>query len=309
MTKSELALDAVRRFPLFGRMAVHAWSAYELRAARKPHWAFTAMKAQSGVRIRRPFRLPDGQKLFADPFESVGAELRATNRYEPDVVSTLSALIRPGMVAADVGANIGCHTLTLARLVGEAGIVHAFEPEPSVFAELVRHVALNKWKNVRCQNTALSIESGETTLYLGSNDGTNSLRPTLHSGNKTTTVKTDTLDAYMQRHNLHRLDVVKIDVEGAERFVLRGGIATIERFRPILIVELSIHSAAFGYSDVQLRDELEGLGYCLYTTGAPPFLPYGRRGLDGDIFRNVLAIDPESPHFAQSYPSAGHTDA
>ena len=115
-----------------------------------------------------------------------------------------------------------------------------------------------------------------------------SLGPTKYHDDQKLAVETDTLDRYVARQGLSRLDLVKIDVEGAERLVIEGGAATFETFKPILIVELSEHSAAFGYSDADLFADLQSLNYSLFMAGTPPFLP-----LDDVLhteFYNVVAV-------------------
>ena len=132
----------------------------------------------------------------------------------------------------------------------------------------------------------------------------NSLGPTKYHDNQKVAVETETLDGYVQRHNLSRLDLVKIDVEGAERLVIEGGTATFERFRPILIVELSEHSAAFGYSDADLFADLKTLNYSLFIAGTPPFEPL-EDVLDAEFY-NVVAVPPAQ---LDRLVSSGHIKA
>jgi FkbM family methyltransferase len=289
MRKSEAILTAANRFPRVAGLVVRLWAFWQVRAPRAPHWLFTELRTRTRTRCRRLFVLADGQRLVADPFEFIGLELASSSTYEPDTVSTLRSVLKPGMVVLDVGANIGHHTLVAAGLVGSTGAVHAFEPDPAVFNELMENVALNGYEQVSCQNTPLSSDAGSATLYLGNSDVTNSLAPTMNHSDRTVTVRTETLDNYVNRRGLSRVDVIKIDVEGAERLVLEGAATTLQRFRPILIVEFSQHSKAFGYTDADLRQYLENLDYRLFLTGPPPFELLRNEG-ENMLFYNVLAM-------------------
>jgi FkbM family methyltransferase len=289
--KSDLALAAATRWPRLGGWAVRLWWRREQRRhPSKRHRLLEAMKDRTKTPLRKLFILPAGQKFLADPFCYVGRQLECSSAYEPETVATFEALVQPGMTVADIGANLGHHTLILAALVGVTGSVHAFEPHPETFQELVTNIRLNGYGHVHCSDMALSSKAGGATLHLAADAAMHSLGPTKYYGEQKVAVETETLDGYVQRHSLSRLDVVKIDVEGAERLVIEGGAATFEAFRPILIVELSEHSSAFGYSDADLFADLKSLNYSLFMAGTPPFEP-----LDDVVdveFYNVVAVPP-----------------
>ncbi len=168
--------------------------------------------------------------------------------------------------------------------------MHAFEPHLETFQGLVTNTRLNGYGHVHCNNIALSSNTGGATLYLAADAAVNSLRPTKYHDEQKVDVETETLDRYVERHSLSRLDLVKIDVEGAERLVIEGGAATLEKFKPILIVELSEHSDAFGYSDADLFADLKSWNYSLFMAGTPPFQPLDR--VRDAEFYNVVAVPP-----------------
>jgi len=91
--------------------------------------------------------------------------------YEKSCVQFVASLIRPGMVAFDVGANVGYYTLLLARGVGPNGRVIAFEPDPVNVAHLKEHMRLNKISNVEIVEAAVSDREG-TVFFRGRRDGT-----------------------------------------------------------------------------------------------------------------------------------------
>jgi FkbM family methyltransferase len=98
--------------------------------------------------------------------------LAAGRLFEPFETEWLENLVRPGDTVFDIGAHIGFYTLLLARLVGPAGKVLAFEPDPANFALLQQNVVLNRYANVALYNLALSSQAGSAALFLsGDNAG------------------------------------------------------------------------------------------------------------------------------------------
>lgn len=143
--------------------------------------------------------------------------------------------IRESDVVLDVGANIGTHTVAFAAMVGNAGRVHAFEPQPSLFHFLCGNIALNCLDNVRTHRKAVGGGSGEIGLpMLPSPDtpfnfGAVPLSAA-DSGEKADLVAIDSLDLTSCR-------LIKIDVEGMEVDVLGGAQRTVEKCQPLLFIE------------------------------------------------------------------------
>jgi len=133
------------------------------------------------------------------------------------------------MWAIDVGANIGAFTLIMARQVGETGRVLAIEPYPFVAERLVENLSLNRMLNVQVVMCALADRSKTATLYVPDpkwpNQGVASLSPVRGSQLVSQIeVQCFTLDDLLEKLDwTERLDLMKIDVEGHEMSVLRGG--------------------------------------------------------------------------------------
>jgi FkbM family methyltransferase len=143
----------------------------------------------------------------------------------------LARIVGPGMVAVDVGANVGFHTLGLARRVGVAGCVYALEPDPDNFHLLERTVREAGLDQVRLVRQAAGECAGEQTLYLSPvNRGDHRLTPEDASSRRAVRVSTVVLDALLA--DAPRVDFVKIDVQGAELSVLRGLKGTLARRPP-----------------------------------------------------------------------------
>jgi FkbM family methyltransferase len=162
-------------------------------------------------------------------------------------------LVPEGGVVIDGGANVGCFTLAAAAVVGRSGVVHAVEASPGTAELLRRTVAANPGYEIHVHEAALAESEGElefTTFEAGS--GASSLSRL--EGGAVVRVRSTTLDVLTA--DLPRVDLVKLDLEGAELRALKGASRLLSTVRPSLIVELEpTHLERLGDS-VQ---ELEGL--------------------------------------------------
>jgi FkbM family methyltransferase len=142
---------------------------------------------------------------------------------EPGMLRLFASLLRPGMTFADVGAHIGIYSLTALRVLAGNGRVHAFEPSPRTFQILKDNIQVNGFLesgSVFLHPIAIAGEEGtaELTVY-AANSGHNTLFGA-DTGGERVAVRTRTLDAVLAEEP--RLDLVKIDAEGAEPGILRG---------------------------------------------------------------------------------------
>ena len=153
--------------------------------------------------------------------------------WEPYETQLMTSLLRPGMTVIDVGAHVGYHSLLAAKAVGSTGRVISFEPSPGNFALLTENISLNKLsKIIRAENAAVADYSGELELYLSSyNTGDHRIYSTqsddddiFNAGAHRQSVRVAVLnlDDYLSEHGISRVDLVKIDVQGAEMGVLAG---------------------------------------------------------------------------------------
>jgi len=163
----------------------------------------------------------------------IGRSLDQYGEYSEGEVALFRDWLRPGDVALDVGANIGAHTVPMAKLVGPTGIVYAFEPQRIIFQILCGNVALNELGNVQTLQWAIGHAAGNTKVaplnYAAQNNfGGLSLGGS--SGEDVAVIAIDDL-------NLSQLRLLKMDVEGMELSAVMGAAATIERCRPVLYIE------------------------------------------------------------------------
>jgi len=133
----------------------------------------------------------------------------------------------------DVGAYVGLFSLKASQLVGRKGMVFAFEPNPKAYALLLDNLRLNHVGNVSPIPLALGDKEG--VLFVKEGDFFPSETHLIETGNLGVGVMP--LDGFVERVNLRRLDLLKVDVEGMEEKVILGALKTINRFQPALMVE------------------------------------------------------------------------
>jgi FkbM family methyltransferase len=155
--------------------------------------------------------------------------------YEPEQTALFQEWIRPGATVLDVGAHVGYYTLISSVLAGPRGRVLAFEPNPRNCAFLRRHVAINGLRNVEVEPAAVAEAAGSARFDFGTGSGTGHL-----AEGGALEVRTVALDEACRARGLTP-NAVKIDVEGAELQVLRGGEDIVTRARPVIF--LSTHGA------------------------------------------------------------------
>lgn len=206
-------------------------------------------------------------KICIDRFSYMGSNLYWLGYHHWREIKYLRRFLQPEMVFVDIGANVGEFTLAAAKLLPH-GRVLSFEPHPNIYSYLGRSVELNNFSNVKLYNLALGKEDGALELYGPSdehNEGMYSLIKGAVRSEVVTTVPIQTLDQVVERESLDRLDFIKIDVEGAELFVLQGGAITLERYKPALLIEFSESTfREAGYKASELKKFLDGYGYDYY---------------------------------------------
>lgn len=251
-----------------------------------------ALKEQFAIRTSRQIRVEDFV-IEVDPFEAPGRALWRTGFTEPETRKLLTKLLKPHTVMLDIGAYVGQFSLVASRLVSDVSIF-AFEPTPSVFEQLQRNVELNGCQNVVCLNVALSDRPGKANLYTYPESADqNSLRRLNTASTASVEISVETVDCFVKRRKLARLDTIKIDVEGNELAVLRGARESLLRFRPALIVEISRHQRVYGYTGAEIKLLLAELGYNTFRIGDgdyPPYEPSNNEIHLGCSHFNILAV-------------------
>lgn len=213
---------------------------------------------------------------------------------EPEL-RALERLLSPGDVFIDVGANVGLYALKAARLVGPTGRVLALEPGAEAYGHLTANLALNTFPWAEALKVAASDAAGEAVLHhvpLGDDPQAFSLIANARA-EEGETVETVTLDGLIDRCGLDRVDLLKIDVEGAEPLVVAGPGRMLARFRPAVIFECNAHLNAGGDTDAAASETwalLAGAGYGFHRLRDGVFTALSAPPPD---FCNVIAVHGE----------------
>lgn len=207
-------------------------------------------------------------KLYTD---SIISKYIYFDSFEKDELLFLQRFLHPGDICIDIGAHIGLFSLHASSIVGETGMVYAFEPTQKTFSRLQENISLNSAKNIQAIHTALSNTDGTAELHVASSgyDAWNSLaKPSLGTIQNTETISTKTFDTFVQTiDRKHAIKFIKIDVEGWEIPVLEGGKEFLSQpIAPTLLVEFTDQNAInAGYTCTELYNLLISFGYDLYT--------------------------------------------
>lgn len=169
----------------------------------------------------------------------IGRSLRLYGEFAGDEVDSILTLVGPGDHALDLGANIGFHTLALARKLGPGGQVTSVEPQRYPFQVLCANVTMNQLTNVQCLRAAVGDAAGTCEVPLldprsAHNAGATEVSLTAMEARTSDTVALITVDGL----KLARCDLIKIDTEGFEDRVATGARQTIETLRPALYIEV-----------------------------------------------------------------------
>lgn len=284
---AEGCAEVVSRVPLleqpFVRIGPHAWS----RPFLGRFYRSTADRFADRLRLAgAPFRTVTicGMPLVLDITEFTTKTLYFGNRpYEPVTTACLARFVTRGAIFVDIGANHGYFSMLAAALAGPGGRVFAFEPNPAVMAQLQTHIRLNGFESrITPLHMALSDRSADDARLFVSqvpgNSGLSSLTPLPSaidrgslSAEHTIPVRIDTFDRWLASSGVARVDVVKIDVEGAEQRVVAGmaGSLAARRIGAILCETIWDGGAHRALCDAgftpTLLDPLDGNANILYS--------------------------------------------
>lgn len=254
------------------------------------HSLWLAAKARSGdIPVVVPWHCHTHLKLRLD--NDLSRTLFSGGCFEPNEFCLIDQLLKPGMVFIDAGANEGLYTVFAAARVGEAGRVIAVEPSAREIRRLRQNLALNKFGSVEIIVAALAEHSGTVRLFLAEveHSGQNTLGAAAYPGVAMVgeeEVAAITLDELAFQCGLTQLDVLKLDLEGAELRVLSSASRTLAELKPLILAE--VNEAALGHQDgsvAGLYELLEAADYILLT--------FGSRG-EPELLRQVNRPQSES---------------
>ena len=184
-------------------------------------------------------RMRDGWMVYDENDTYIGKSIKEYGEWCQEEIDLCKQCLKKNDVVIEVGSNIGSHTLAISQTVHE-GTVFAFEPQNVIFQNLCANLSINSITNCFCFNSALS-DKREEKLYFPNYDFTKeqnfSAMSFLRASEKGHSIQAnvDTLDSKFSE--LNKLNLLKIDAEGMEKNIIRGGINLIRRTRPFLYIE------------------------------------------------------------------------
>lgn len=180
-----------------------------------------------------------GVKLLIDPAKDKGVELALyqTGTYEKGTIQLLGDFLKKGSIFMDIGANIGLMSTIASKIVGEKGRVYAVEANPKTIEVLRHNCAINLCENIEILPIALASEKGSAILYENWNVNRGGASLISQGDEHGITVSKERLDDLFSPDS--PVHLVKIDVEGFELEVLKGGFDWFKTQQPVFIIEVS----------------------------------------------------------------------
>jgi FkbM family methyltransferase len=226
----------------------------------------------------------EGYYLYNQNDIYIGKAIEKYGEYSDLELQILRQLCAPGDVVIEIGANIGAHTVPLARHVGSQGRILAIEPQRLVFQTLCANIALNSLENVDCYWAAIGDKEGAITVpEPNPNQRSNLGGVTLIDARQGCLVECLTLDKFIA---LPRITMIKIDVEGMETEVIAGGLQLLQKFKPLLYVE----NDRLDKSEALMK-LISSLGYRMFWDMPLLFNKDNYYGEKEDLYPNIASIN------------------
>lgn len=212
-----------------------------------------------------------GISLKVDVSKSMGSAIYWRGAHDWAPIFAMQKIIQKGYTVIDVGANQGEYSIWAARSVGKNGKVYAFEPLSGMYSRLLENIKLNPdfAHMITPIQMGLSNQADELDLFSSnlSNEGVNSLYAEKGSV-FLEKISLNTLDDELAKLGNPKVDAIKIDVEGAELFALEGAKKTIEKYRPVLFIEINQEACrSAGYEALDILSLMEEYGYSFEVIG------------------------------------------
>jgi FkbM family methyltransferase len=223
-----------------------------------------------------------GPMMYLRHDRYVGRSLQEYGELSEGEVELFRSILRPGDVAIDVGANLGAHTIPMARLVGPTGFVFAVEPQRILFNILCGNIALNELVNVKAFPFALGREPGAIRVIPVDYGAEGNFGGVALGGTQGEVVPVVTLDQV----GLPKARLIKIDVEGMELDVLLGAKEILARDRPVLYVENDRPEKSEALVAQLIAD-----GYRMWWHLPPLFNPDNFRRNADNVFSAIMSFN------------------
>lgn len=212
--------------------------------------------------LPRTITLRSGARIHFRAVDYIQLMLYYFGTFEPHCLECLRRHVSRGATVIDVGANIGLFSIESSIAVGPAGRVIAIEAAPPNLLALRENLRLNNLKNIEVVETGVSDAAGSARLTLPEGDNLGMFTVAEIDGAVSYEIQLRTIDDLLDERQIGSVDLIKMDIEGSEFRALSGAKRTLEKYRPLLIVELNGQALErCGSSVEQVMSFLRALGY------------------------------------------------
>lgn len=214
------------------------------------HYGYVGIKKQWLKKFKHNLIQVNGYDLEIIPQDPFGtsAELLIFNTHEPISTKLVSQLLKKGMTCLDIGANIGYYVLLENKMVGETGKIIAIEPSPENFKFLQKNISRQNSKIIEAYNIAAGDKDGKINFLIYENASNSGM--VIPDGEvqkwpgQVIEVPIKKIDSFLQELQVKKIDFLRMDVEGYEYHIFKGMQDTLEKFKPIIHIE--VHKSIMG---------------------------------------------------------------
>lgn len=255
--------------------------------------------------------LRNGRRIRIVTADHVGRILYFMGDFQPRISWVIRQLLRPGDAVIDIGANMGWFTVMAADLVGPAGRVEAFEPQPKLVEMLRETIAVNGFEQVRLHDCALSDRDETMTLrILDGNLGAATLHAPRNANWSAVPVPVRDADAKLRELGLSRLRMIKIDVEGHEAAIFVAAAAFLREV-PADVILFESNAEATPFFERPAVAVLVGLGYRIFqfdmtSAREVTLLPVPLDGAGANLHNDFVALH-DGPRLVEDMVRLGVT--
>lgn len=211
---------------------------------------------------RSLYRLPAGYDLWLNDTGYIDKQIRAKGLFEQASTRAIKRFVKEGDVVIDVGANIGYYTVLFSKLAGTTGKVIAFEPTRHFGDVLRRNIEENSLGNVEVVNFGLSNKAQDLLIDIGPSSATLHSPAGFDAIISHEKISLTTLNDFVKKNNLTRIDFIKVDIDGHEPLFFEGAWDALEMYSPIVIFEIShLHYLEAGVAAWDFYDLVRSKGY------------------------------------------------
>ena len=263
-------MSRFKAFRPFLRLVLILWA----KSNKAPGYLYECMEEAGPLMTSgKPLRgtLPNRFHVDCDLLDHVQRHIYFLGAYEPVESYIFSLMLNPGFTVMDIGANIGQYSLLASKLVGETGQVFAFEPVPKNYNQFMKHVLMNDIKNIIGNRMAVWNENTTVSLGLHQPEDLKENAGSFAIGGQLghVTAPAIVLDDFVNKNEIKRIDFIKMDIEGAEGFAIKGMMKTLDRFKPAILMEVNREACShMNYSPQLFWDLLvKEIGYKAWAIG------------------------------------------